>query len=40
MSAKKLFEKEGFPVKRMREETDFEDEYGEYENKDNNEYDD
>jgi hypothetical protein len=25
--AKKLLEKEGFPVKRMREEMDFEDEY-------------
>jgi hypothetical protein len=30
MSAKKLLEKEGFLVKRMREETDFEDEDDEY----------
>jgi hypothetical protein len=30
MFAKKLLEKEGFLVKRMREEADFEDEYDEY----------
>jgi hypothetical protein len=37
--AKKLLEEEGFAVKRMREETDFEDECDEYENEDDNECD-
>jgi tRNA threonylcarbamoyladenosine modification (KEOPS) complex Cgi121 subunit len=40
MSAKKLLKKEGFIVKRMREEIDFEDECDEYENEDDNECDD
>jgi hypothetical protein len=38
MSAKKLLEKEGFLVKRMREETDIEDNADEYGNEDDNEY--